>query len=208
MTAGLTAGQSILVNGASGAVGGYAVQLAKEAGAAVTATGDPRSASRLHSYGVDEFIDYTVTPLPLAVAGQRFDVVLNLVRATPGETTQLTELVTDGGTFLSTIPGPVTARDGVRTVQVFVRSDAAELAGLVARADAGHLEIYVSQRRPLADLAAVHHEADAGRLARQDHPDPVTPSGASSTDRLTRPPIPSHAVLHDLPGRRCNDTSR
>jgi NADPH:quinone reductase-like Zn-dependent oxidoreductase len=163
--AGLTAGQSILVNGASGAVGGYAVQLAREAGAAVTATGDPRSASRLHSYGVDEFIDYTVTPLPQRVAGQRFDVVLNLVRATPGETTQLTELVTDGGTFLSTIPGPVTARDGVRTVQVFVRSDAAELAGLVARADAGDLKIYVSQRRPLADLAAVHHEADAGRLA-------------------------------------------
>ena len=163
--AGLTAGQGILVNGASGAVGGYAVQLATQAGAAVTATGDPRSASRLHSYGADEVIDYTVTPLLQAVAGRRFDVVLNLVRATPEDTTQLTDLVADGGTFLSTIPGPVTARDGVRTVQVFVRSDAAELAGLVTRVDAGDLKIYVSQHRPLADLAAVHHEADAGRLA-------------------------------------------
>ena len=163
--AGLTAGQSILVNGASGAVGGYAVQLARQADATVTATGDPRSVGRLHSYGLDEVIDYTVTPLLQAVAGQRFDVVLSLVRATPEETTQLTELVADGGTFLSTIPGPVTARDGVRTVQVFVRSDAAELAGLVARVDAGDLKIHVGQRRLLADLAAVHHEADAGRLA-------------------------------------------
>src|SRR6266568_2975030 len=151
--------------GVDGAVAGYAVQLATQAGATVTATGDPRSASRLHSYGADEVIDYTVTPLLQAVAGRRFDVVLNLVRTTPEETTQLTDLVTDGGTFLSTIPGPVTARDGVQTVQVFVRSDAAELAGLVARVDAGDLKIYVSQHRPLADLAAVHHEADAGRLA-------------------------------------------
>jgi NADPH:quinone reductase-like Zn-dependent oxidoreductase len=163
--AGLTAGQSILVNGASGAVGGYAVQLATQAGATVTATGDPRSTGRLRSYGAAQVIDHTATPLLQAVAGQRFDVVLGLVRTTPEEATQLTDLVADGGTFLSTIPGPVTARDGVRTVQVFVRSDAAELAGLVTRVDADDLKIHVAQRRPLADLAAVHHEADAGRLA-------------------------------------------
>jgi NADPH:quinone reductase-like Zn-dependent oxidoreductase len=53
----------------------------------------------------------------------------------------------------------------VRTVQVFVRSDAPELAGLVSRVESGDLKVYVAQRRPLADLAAVHHEADAGRLA-------------------------------------------
>jgi NADPH:quinone reductase-like Zn-dependent oxidoreductase len=163
--AALTAGQSILVNGASGAVGGYAVQLAARAGAAVTGTADPRSADRLRSYGATRIIDHTATPLLQAVDGQRFDVVLSLVRTTPEEATQLTDLVTDGGTFLSTIPGPVTAREGLRTVQVFVRSDAAELAGLVTRVDAGDLKIYVAQRRPLADLAAVHEEADAGRLA-------------------------------------------
>jgi NADPH:quinone reductase-like Zn-dependent oxidoreductase len=162
--AGLTAGQSILINGAGGAVGGYAVQLAKQAGATVTATGSARSAARLRSYGADRVVDYTATPLPRAVAGQQFDVVLSLVRTAPQETTQLTGLVADGGAFLSTIPGLVNARDGVRTVQVFVRSDAAQLAGLVARVDAGQLKIDVAQRRPLADLAAVHDEADAGRL--------------------------------------------
>jgi NADPH:quinone reductase-like Zn-dependent oxidoreductase len=163
--AGLTAGQTVLVNGASGAVGGYAVQLATQAGATVTATGDPRSTGRMRSYGADRIIDHTATPLRQAVAGQRFDVVLSLVRTTPEEATQLTDLAADGGTFLSTVPGTVTARDGVRTVQVFVRSDAAELAGLVTRVDAGDLKIHVAQRRPLADLAAVHHEADAGRLS-------------------------------------------
>jgi len=162
--AGLTAGQNILINGAGGAVGGYAVQLAKQAGATVTATGSVRSAARLRSYGADRVVDYTATPLPRAVAGQRFDVVLSLARAAPEETTQLTALVADGGIFLSTIPGPVNARHGVRTVPVFVRSDAAQLSGLVERVDAGQLKIDVAQRRPLADLAAVHRQADAGRL--------------------------------------------
>jgi NADPH:quinone reductase-like Zn-dependent oxidoreductase len=53
----------------------------------------------------------------------------------------------------------------VRTVQVFARSDAAQLAELVARVDAGELKIDVAERRPLADLAAVHDQAAAGKLA-------------------------------------------
>ena len=76
------------------------------------------------------------------------------------------DLVADGGAFVSTtIPGPEEAGRGVRTVQVFVRSDAAQLAELVARVDAGELKIDVAERRPLADLAAVHDQAAAGRLA-------------------------------------------
>jgi len=163
--AGLKAEQSILVNGAGGAVGGYAVQLAKQAGATVTATASARSADRIRSYGADRIIDYTATPLPQAVAGQRFDVVLNLVSASPEETAALVELTADGGVFASTTtPGPDNAARGVRTAQVFSRSDAAQLAELVARVDAGALKIDVAQRRPLTDLRAVHDEAVAGQL--------------------------------------------
>jgi NADPH:quinone reductase-like Zn-dependent oxidoreductase len=164
--AGLKAGQSVLVNGAGGAVGGYAVQLARQAGAAVTATASPRSAGRLRSYGADRIVDYTATPLLRAVAGQRFDVVLNLVRTSPEETARLAGLTADGGAFVSTtFPDLDDARRGVRMVSVFVRSDAAQLAGLVARVDAGDLMIDVAERRPLPDLATVHDEAAAGRLA-------------------------------------------
>ena len=49
-------------------------------------------------------------------------------------------------------------------MKVFSRSDAAQLAELVARVDAGDLQIEVAERRPLTDLAAVHDEAVAGRL--------------------------------------------
>ncbi len=163
--AGLQAGQSVLINGAGGAVGGYAVQLARQAGATVTATASAGSAGRVRSYGADRIVDYTVTPLPAAAAGQRFDVVLNLAPASPEETAALTDLAADGGAFVSTTtPGPDDAGRGVRTARVYVRSDGAQLAELVARVDAGDLKIGVGQRRPLADLPAVHDESAAGQL--------------------------------------------
>ncbi|WP_201294921.1 MULTISPECIES: hypothetical protein [unclassified Nocardiopsis] len=62
----LRAGQSVLINGAGGAVGGYAVQLARRAGVTVTATGSERSRERLRAYGADRIIDHTATPLPEA----------------------------------------------------------------------------------------------------------------------------------------------
>lgn len=76
-----------------------------------------------------------------------------------------------GGTF--TAPLEPAARQqaqhrnrlrGVRMISVYSRSDAAQLAGLVARADAGTLIIDVAERRPLTDLAAIHDEAVAGTL--------------------------------------------
>jgi NADPH:quinone reductase-like Zn-dependent oxidoreductase len=157
-------GTSVLINGAGGAVGGYAIQLASQAGAAVTATASSSSAGRVRAYGADQVIDYTATPLPQAVAGKRFDVVLNLVRTSPEETAALADLTAGGGAFvITTGPAPDPGR-GVRAVQMTARSDAAQLGELVARVDAGDLRIDVAQRRPLGDLAAVHDQAAAGRL--------------------------------------------
>jgi NADPH:quinone reductase-like Zn-dependent oxidoreductase len=164
--AGLKAGQAILINGAGGAVGGYAVQLAKQAGAWVTATASAGSVDRTRSYGADRVIDYTATPLPQAAAGERFDVVLNLVRTSPEETAALAELTADGGAFVSTtFPDFDEAGRGVRVVSVSSRSDADQLAELVRRVDAGELRIDVAARRPLTELAAVHDELWEGRLA-------------------------------------------
>jgi len=163
--AGLKEGKSLLVNGAGGAVGGYAVQLAKEAGATVTATASPRSADRLRVYGAEQIIDHTATPLTEAVAGRRFDVVLDLIRSTPEEAAALADLAADGGVFVSTtFPEFDDAGRGVRVVKVYSRSDAAQLARLVARVDAGDLAIDVAQRRPLTDLPAIHDQAVAGQL--------------------------------------------
>lgn len=164
--AGLEAGQSVLINGAGGAVGGYAVQLAKRAGAVVTATASARSAARLRRYEVDRIIDYIdYTAAPLAVAGQPFDVVLNLVSTSPEQTAALVGLVAEGGFYVGTMTsGEEDPARRVRAQRVFVRSDAAQLAELVNQVDAGQLVIDVADRRPLTDAAAVHDDSDANRL--------------------------------------------
>ncbi|MFI5682251.1 NADP-dependent oxidoreductase, partial [Streptomyces cellulosae] len=80
----LTAGQRVLINGAGGAVGGYAVQLAKNAGAHVIATAGPRSNEAVKSAGADEVVDHTTTGVTAAVT-EPVDVVLNLAPVTPDE---------------------------------------------------------------------------------------------------------------------------
>jgi NADPH:quinone reductase-like Zn-dependent oxidoreductase len=162
----LTAGQSVLINGASGAVGGYAIQLAKQAGAFVTATATTRDADRLRDFGADRIVGYIdYADVPIAVEGAPFDVVLNLISTSPDQTEAIIGVVADGGFHIGTMTsGPDNPGRGVRTQRVFVRSDAAQLADLVSRVDAGQLRIGIANRRPLADGAAVHEDSDTGRL--------------------------------------------
>jgi NADPH:quinone reductase-like Zn-dependent oxidoreductase len=164
---GLHAGQRVLINGAGGGVGGYAVQLAKRAGAHVIATASPRSAERVRSAGPDEVIDHTSTRVGDAVT-EPVDVLLNLARIAPDELTALVALVRDGGGVVNTVPTIETPGDearSVRAVGVFVRSDAEQLSRLVALLDAGELRIDVAERAPLPELADVHARADADEVS-------------------------------------------
>lgn len=160
----LTSGQHVLVNGAGGAVGGFAVQLAHQAGAEVTATASARSAERVRSYGADHLIDYTASPVAQSAEGP-FDVVVNLAPTTPEDTDALAALTADNGVFVTATTAPATdAGRGVRVAQMAVHGDAARLADLLNRAAVGTLHIEVADRRPLSELPAVHAEADRGAL--------------------------------------------
>jgi NADPH:quinone reductase-like Zn-dependent oxidoreductase len=164
--AALTSGQRVLINGAGGSVGGYAVQLAKHAGAHVVAIGSPRSSERLRELGADEVIDHTTTDVTAAL-GEPVDVLLNLASIAPAELTALVGLVRDGGVVVNTVPAtPAPADDarGVRAVDLFVRNDVGQLAQLVAGVERGELRIGVDRRVSLADLPSIHAEADAGTL--------------------------------------------
>ncbi|MFI7195566.1 NADP-dependent oxidoreductase [Nocardia nova] len=162
----LKPGQRILISGAGGAVGGYAVQLAKAAGAHVIATGSPRSRERVEARGADEVVDHTTTEVTAAVT-EPVDVLLNLAPIDPAEFAALAGLVRDGGVVVGTtvwMPAPADAARGVRAVDVYVRSDARQLAELVARVDLRALIVDVDERVPLAELASVHTRAAAGTL--------------------------------------------
>jgi NADPH:quinone reductase-like Zn-dependent oxidoreductase len=163
--AGLTAGQRVLINGAGGAVGGYAVQLAKQAKAYVIATTSPRSRERVESAGADEIIDHTTSEVTVA---EPIDVLLNLAPIAPEELGALAALVRPGGVVVNTVPTLPTPADeerGVRAVGVFVRSDPEQLSHLVALVDRGELRVDVAERVPLAQLPDVHARADTGDLS-------------------------------------------
>ncbi|MDH6589806.1 NADPH:quinone reductase-like Zn-dependent oxidoreductase [Streptomyces sp. SAI-133] len=163
----LTAGQRVLINGAGGAVGGYAVQLAKNAGAHVIATASPRTSEQVRTAGADEVVDHTATEVTAAVT-EPVDVVLNLAPVDPAQLAALPGLIRSGGVLVNTtvwMPAPSDEDRGVRGIDLFVRSDADQLAQLVALVDRGELHIAVAERVPLAELPALHARAAAGAVS-------------------------------------------
>jgi NADPH:quinone reductase-like Zn-dependent oxidoreductase len=163
----LEAGKRVLINGAGGAVGAYAVQLAKHAGATVIATAGPRSVARVEAAGADQVIDHTTTAV-VAALEQRVDLVLNLAPIEPEEFNALPALVADAGAVVSStlwMPAPADEARGVRGVDVVTRSDAKDLARLVELIDAGELRVDVAERVPLSQLARVHARGEAGDIS-------------------------------------------
>ena len=162
----LAAGQRVLINGAGGAVGGYAVQLAKEARAHVIAVAGPSSGERVKAAGADEVIDHTTTDVTAAVT-EPVDLVLNLAPVAPEQLAALVTLIRDGGVLVNTtvwMPAPSDEKRNVRGIDLFVRSDADQLADLAARINTGELHVEIAQRVALADLPALHAQVGAGEL--------------------------------------------
>ena len=163
----LTAGQRVLINGAGGVVGKYAVALAARAGVHVVATASPRSTAAVRAAGADQIVDHTTTDVLTAVEGQ-VDVLLNLAPIDPDRFTSLVAVVRDGGKVVSTTAFMATPGDQARDVSaatVFVLPNRERLTELVSLVDSGDLQIEVTRRIPLTELPALHAEAAAGRIA-------------------------------------------
>ncbi|WP_086829948.1 NADP-dependent oxidoreductase [Allokutzneria sp. NRRL B-24872] len=144
-------GQSLLVTGASGAVGGYAVQLAARAGAHVIAVASAGDEDHVAGLGAKEVIGRE------DLGGQRVDAVFDAGTAGPS----LIGAVRDGGTFVAVIPpGLPEPERGIRVERVNVVPDAAKLRELVT---AG-LTTRIADVIPLADAAEAHTRAAAGGL--------------------------------------------
>jgi NADPH:quinone reductase-like Zn-dependent oxidoreductase len=162
----LTAGQRVLVNGASGVVGKYAVALAARAGVHVVATATPYSSDAARAAGAHEVVDYTTTDLLDAVQ-EKVDVLLNLAPIDPDRFTALVALVRDGGKVVSTTAFMATPGDesrGVSAETLFVLPNRDRLTELVSLVDSGDLQVEVTRRVPLSELPALHEEAAGGRI--------------------------------------------
>lgn len=105
-------GKSVLVTGASGGVGSFAVQIAKSLGAQVTATGSERNRSAIMQLGADEFFDYRSSPIEKS--GRRWDAIVDCVNSLPRPLSR--GLLTERGRYVDTDPRPLTMlRDLLRT---------------------------------------------------------------------------------------------
>jgi len=156
--AGITPGERVLINGAGGGIGGFAVQLAKHAGAYVLATASPRSAATVWDLGADEVLDYTAGPLAV---GPPVDAVVNCAAIPPGAAAALVPLVRPGGRIV-TVATPIEATAEVTAWHMVTRNDPADLKTLVRLLDTGVLRLVITGRRTLADLPELHRLAETG----------------------------------------------
>jgi NADPH:quinone reductase-like Zn-dependent oxidoreductase len=162
--AGLEKGQSVLIHGAAGGVGTFAVQFAKWKGAYVIGTASAENAQFLKDIGADEVIDYK---------NQRFeDVVSNLdvvLDTVGGDTLERSWKVLKLGGFLVTtigsIPEGTPEKYGVRAKTLMTTSDGKELAQIAAIIDEKQIKPIVTTVLPLEE-ARKAHEMSESRHAR------------------------------------------
>ncbi|WP_226345508.1 NAD(P)-dependent alcohol dehydrogenase [Agilicoccus flavus] len=166
-------GQSVLITGASGGVGSFAVQIATAFGAEVTAVCSTRNVDLVRSLGADHVVDYTQTDV--ARTGQRYDVVLDNVEAQPlaairralAPTGTLIPNSGRGGRVLGPLPRIVTARvlSGFTRqrlkplVSVEKRQDLLTLADLIAT---GQVTPLIDRTYPLDEAADALRYVGAG----------------------------------------------
>jgi NADPH:quinone reductase-like Zn-dependent oxidoreductase len=168
-------GRRVLINGAGGGSGSFAIQLAKRAGAHVTGVDNAGKLDFVRSLGADETIDYRSQDF--ARTGERYDLILDLVATHPVLACQRS--LTRGGrywcvggsvpTLLSTaslgwFAGRATGR---RLGVLVVRQDPAHFSPLAERCIAGDVTIHIDRTFALEDVpAALRHVGDGHALGK------------------------------------------
>ncbi len=160
----LNADTTVLINGAAGGVGHFAVQLAKWKGAHVIAVASGGHEGFLRELGADEFIDYTKTR-PEDVAHD-VDLVLDTVGGP--DSRRLLRTLKRGGAlypvFVAEYDPEEVAKLGVTTSGTQVRSNGAQLAQLARLLDADTIHVAIDSTFPLADAQAAHERASQGHI--------------------------------------------
>src|SRR5450756_1206984 len=160
-------GQRVLVNGAGGSFGTFAVQLAKVLGAHVTAVDSAPKLEMLRAIGADRVIDYSQEDF--TDGSETYDVIFDVVRDTPSDrmVRSLNEngcLLTVSSTHLRIVRARWAARRSKKRVSFAASSvtgeDLAYLRGLV---EEGKLCPVADRRFPLEQTAEAHRYAETGQ---------------------------------------------
>lgn len=167
----IKAGQKVLINGASGGVGTFAVQIAKAFGAEVTAVCSPSKLELTRSLGTDHVIDYTQEDF--AQSGKHYDLILAVngnrsLLEYKGSLTSGGTYVAIGGSmkqiFQATLLGPILSKTGANKMGgLLAKPNQADLAFVKELAETGKLKPVIDKRYLL------HEVPEALRYLEEGH---------------------------------------
>lgn len=164
--ANLQPGQKILIIGAGGSIGTYAVQLARYDGAEVTAVDSTGKLEMLRSLGVTQVIDYTREDYP--GSDDRYDAIFDVVGK--GDFGRCVRALTKGGVYLNGNPSLShlarrrwsSARSGVRIIAGTATHKSEDLVFIKGLIEAGTIRPVIDRAYPLEQVAEAHRYVESG----------------------------------------------
>jgi NADPH:quinone reductase-like Zn-dependent oxidoreductase len=169
---GLRPGRSVLINGASGGVGTFAVQIAKALGARVTGVCGPSNVELVKNLGADQVLDYTRDDFTART--EIHDVILDAVAKSSFR--KCRKILSPTGTYITTLPNLDVLFRGVvlqpllsllaqrqRAKTVFAKARSADLEFLSGLADQGKLKPVIDRILPLDQARAAHDYSESER---------------------------------------------
>jgi NADPH:quinone reductase-like Zn-dependent oxidoreductase len=141
-------GQNVLIYGASGSVGTYAVQIAKSFGAVVTGVCSTANLELVKSLGADKVIDYTKEDF--SASGARYDIIFDTLAKCPKS--QATRALEPNGLF-------------VTMAQLSTKQSREEFTFVQGLIEAGKIRAVIDRCYPLEQTVEAHRYVDTGRKA-------------------------------------------
>jgi NADPH:quinone reductase-like Zn-dependent oxidoreductase len=159
--ANVQAGERILIHAGSGAVGQFAIQLAKLRGAYVYTTTSARNTELVLALGADQSIDYHQEDFSEL---KDIDVVFDTIGGTTQENSWKT--LKKGGRLVSIVQNPdetIAAENSISAFFCFVQPNREQLEALAEYVDAGQLTINIDSEYELTQVANAHERSESGR---------------------------------------------
>lgn len=164
--ANVRSGQKVLIYGASGSIGTYAVQLAKHLGAEVTGVCSTANADMVKSIGADAVIDYTKEDF--AEQGAVYDVIFDTVGKSPYS--RCVRSLKDGGTYVTAVGTPAlnirmkwtSMMTGKRFGGGVMKAGPKDLIHLKDLVEAGKLRPVIDRVYPIEEIFEAHRYVDKG----------------------------------------------
>lgn len=160
-------GQNVLINGAAGGVGIFAVQIAKALGAVVTGVSSTKNLDLVKSLGADRVIDYTQQDFAEDTA--QYDIIFDAVGKR--SLSQTKRVLKPNGIYITTLPSPKVLLESVLTAFLsgqkakflFEKPNVKDLLFLKELIETGKIRVVIDRTYPLQELAAAHNYSETGR---------------------------------------------